>query len=140
MTKKNLAWEMTAITIEQKEIAHEIEVQMQLQKNVQQRKAVQNQHKATFLSNTDPFSAVQSPMSVSAITMRETQWVGVLQRGTQWFAFLKLPEGKIIGLSVGESFSQSTWKIISITANEVVLQDQRGEQRVVKLLPFAPSG
>jgi hypothetical protein len=62
------------------------------------------------------------------IPIDQTEWVGKLTLNHQApVAFLRLPNQRIIGLRLGESYGDSAWKILAINEQGVKLQDSTNQ-------------
>ncbi|MCD6047166.1 MAG: hypothetical protein K0S08_813 [Gammaproteobacteria bacterium] len=111
---KNLAGKITYLNLEQELNQQDIRllVQIEAKKNV----------------NFNEKESPAEPENNLILPVEQTEWVGKLTLDHQApVAFLKLPNQKIIGLSVGEGYGDSSWKILEINEHGVKLQDSNNQ-------------
>lgn len=101
-------FKLQQLSLSQDNLNHEIQVEIALEKN-----------------NDTGETTKPSAFSVQA---DQTEWLGILTSHDHApMAFLKLPDQKIVGLSPGETYGSSSWKLQSVQPREIKLQDASGK-------------
>ena len=101
------------------------------QKNYVARRIKCNQYQQQIRYGKHPIRATNKQINTTPLPT-EIEWVGILAKGTQYWAFLKQADQTIIGLSLNEHLPDSPWQIVALTKKQIVLEHNTTHTQWIK--------
>jgi len=82
-------------------------------------------------SNTQNSNLKNNASSNDAVAP-EVEWLGILTKGAQYWAFLKQADQTLLGLTTNEYIPNSHWKIIALKPRQIILENDLSHEHITQ--------